>query len=224
VKSSSRPLGAAALLVALGLAACTSAIRQTGDAGDPTRSPAAQAKADGGRGPYTAADVKFMQGMIHHHAQALTMAALAPKNGARGDVRILAERIDVAQRDEIEFMQRWLRERGETVPNPAALHDMAGHQMPMSEMPGMTMMMPGMLSPEQLAELKAATGPDFDRLFLTFMIQHHEGAITMVNELFGTPGAGQELNVWKFASDVEADQGSEIARMRTMLSPSGGGR
>ena len=219
MKSSNRPLGAAALLVALGLVACTSAVRRASDADDPTRSPAAQARADGGKGPYTAGDVKFMQGMIHHHAQALVMAALAPTNGARADVRILAERIDVAQRDEIAFMQRWLRERGETVPDPSAMHDMGGHQMSMAEMPGMAPMMPGMLSPEQMAELKAATGPEFDRLFLTFMIQHHQGAITMVQELFSTPGSGQEINVWRFASDVEADQSSEIARMRTMLSP-----
>ena len=223
MKSSYRSLGAA-VLVALGLAGCTSAVRRSADADDPRLSPAAQAKADGGKGPYVAADVKFMQGMIHHHAQALTMAALAVAKTARNDVRVLAERIDVAQRDEIDFMQRWLRERGESVPNPMAMHDMGGHQMPMSEMPGMTMLMPGMLSPEQMAELKAATGADFDRLFLTLMIQHHQGAITMVNELFGTPGAGQELNVWKFASEVEADQGSEIARMRTMLTPSGAGR
>jgi uncharacterized protein (DUF305 family) len=185
--------------------------------GSAVLSPAAQAKADGGRPPYTPADVKFMQGMIAHHAQALTMAALAPTNGARGDVRVLAERIDVAQRDEIDFMQRWLRERGEMVPDPSAMHTMAGHAMPMSQMPGM--MMPGMLSAEQMAELEAAKGGDFDRLFLTGMIQHHEGALTMVTQLFGSPGAGQDVNIWKFASDVEADQSSEIARMRTMLEP-----
>ena len=214
--SLSRPLAVVALGLAWGLAACSAATtQQSRDADDPTRSPAAQAKADGGRPPYTRADVRFMQGMIAHHAQALEMVALAPTNGARSDVRILAERIDVAQRDEINFMQRWLRERGETVPPVNAAHDMAGHQMPMS--PGM--MMPGMLTAEQMAELKAARGPEFDRLFLTFMIQHHEGAVTMVEQLFGSPGAGQEINVWRFAADVEADQGSEIARMRQMLGP-----
>ena len=212
VMSSSRPLAVAAVVLASGFIACGGAVRQSAAADDPMLSPAAQAKADGGRGPYTPADVRFMQGMIAHHAQALVMVALAPTNGARSDVRILAERIDVAQRDEIAFMQRWLRERGETVP---AVHDMAGHQMPMTG----GMMMPGMLSAEQMAELKAARGPEFDRLFLTFMIQHHEGAVTMVEQLFGSPGSGQEINVWRFASDVEADQGSEIARMRAMLSP-----
>jgi uncharacterized protein (DUF305 family) len=158
-----------------------------------------------------------MQGMIHHHAQALTMSALAVKKTARNDVRVLAERIDVAQRDEIEFMQRWLRERGESVPNPMAMHDMGGHQMPISEMPGMTMMMPGMLSPEQMEQLRTATGPDFDRLFLTFMIQHHQGAVTMVKELFSSQGAGLDDTVFKLASDISADQTSEIDRMQQML-------
>ena len=213
--SSSRPLSLVALFAASGLIACSAAMRPPSEADDPTLSPAAQARADGGRPPYTAADVSFMQGMIAHHAQALEMVALAPTNGARGDVRILAERIDVAQRDEIAFMQRWLRERGETVPPVHAAHGMPGHQMPMSG----GMLMPGMLSAEQMAELRAARGPEFDRLFLTYMIQHHEGAVTMVEQLFGSPGAGQEINVWRFASDVEADQGSEIARMRAMLAP-----
>ncbi len=212
---SSRPLALVVLFAASGLIACTTAMRPPSEADDPTRSPAAQARADGGRPPYTQADVRFMQGMIAHHAQALEMVALAPTNGARSDVRILAERIDVAQRDEIDFMQRWLRARGEAVPTVPAAHDMAGHQMPMSA----GMMMPGMLSAEQMAELKAARGSEFDRLFLTFMIQHHEGAVTMVEQLFGSPGAGQEINVWRFAADVEADQGSEIARMRAMLAP-----
>jgi len=213
VMSSSRPLAVVVLFAASGLIACGAA-RRCAEADDPTLSPAAQARADGGRPPYTPADVRFMQGMIAHHAQALEMVALAPTNGARSDVRILAERIDVAQRDEIAFMQRWLRERGETVPPVHAGHDMPGHQMPMSGG-----LMPGMLSAEQMAELKAARGPEFDRLFLTYMIQHHEGAVTMVEQLFGSPGAGQEINVWRFASDVEADQGSEIARMRVMLAP-----
>jgi uncharacterized protein (DUF305 family) len=212
--SSSRPLTVVALLLASGLSACGGAVRRSSAADDPTLSPSAQARADGGRPPYTPADVSFMQGMIAHHAQALAMVALAPTNGARSDVRILAERIDVAQRDEIAFMQRWLRERGETVPAVHAAHDMAGHQMPMGD----GVMAPGMLTAAQMAELRAARGPEFDRLFLTFMIQHHEGAVTMVERLFGSPGAGQEINVWRFASDVEADQGSEIARMRAMLS------
>jgi uncharacterized protein (DUF305 family) len=181
------------------------------------QTPAEQAKADSGRMPYTAADVRFMQGMIHHHAQAIVMAGWAPVNGARSDVQILAARIDVAQRDEIAFMQRWLRERRETVPDPSAEHDMGGRKVSMSEMPMPDMMMPGMLSAEQMAQLKAARGTEFDRLFLTFMIQHHTGALTMVDQLFGTIGGGQELYVFRFASDVGADQTTEIDRMQSML-------
>ena len=175
---------------------------------------------DGGIPPYTRADVEFMQGMIAHHGQAITMAALAPTNGAGADVRVLAARIDVAQRDEIAAMQQWLRRRRETVPDPMAAHSMAGHDMPghdMSSMGGGAPLMAGMLSAEQMAQLRAAKGQEFDRLFLTFMIQHHEGAVTMVNKLFASHGAGQDTELWRLASDIEADQGSEIARMREML-------
>jgi len=201
-----------ALLAVLGIAGCASTIQQSEARGEPALTPAALARADSGRPPYTPADVAFMQGMIAHHEQAVLMAGLVPTRGARGDVRVLAERIDVAQRDEIAFMQRWLRERGQTVPDPDAHHDMAGHAMPMH---GASM--PGMLSPEQIAQLQAAAGAEFDRLFLTFMIQHHEGALTMVEELFASPGAGQDVNVFRFASDVTADQVTEIERMRSML-------
>lgn len=181
--------------------------------------PAQQVMADGGVPAYTRGDVEFMQGMIHHHAQAIAMAALAPTNTTSNDVRVLAARIDVAQRDEIGYMQRWLRRRGETVPEPAAMHDMAGHNMPGHDMSAMAggPMMPGMLSAEQMAQLRAAKGIEFDRLFLTFMIQHHEGAVEMVEKLFATPGAGQDTDLWKLAADIEADQGSEIARMLVML-------
>lgn len=181
------------------------------------QTPAEQAKTDSGRMPYTAADVRFMQGMIHHHAQAIVMAGWAPSHGARSDLQILAARIDVSQRDEIAFMQRWLRERRETVPDPSAEHDMGGKKMSMAEMPMSDMMMPGMLSAEQMAQLEAAKGTEFDRLFLTFMIQHHTGALTMVDQLFGTIGGGQELYVFRFASDVGADQTTEIDRMQSML-------
>ncbi|MDQ6830747.1 MAG: DUF305 domain-containing protein [Gemmatimonadota bacterium] len=183
-------------------------------------SPAAQAKADSGRMPYTAADVRFMQGMIGHHAQAVVMAGWAPTHGANQGVRILASRIDVAQRDEIAFMQRWLRERHETVPE-AMTHDMSGHDMAGMAMPAL---MPGMLTAEQMAQLSKANGAEFDRLFLTFMIQHHQGALTMVDQLFGSPGAGQDLYVFRFASDVDADQTTEIDRMRLMLGQPTDGR
>jgi uncharacterized protein (DUF305 family) len=204
------------------VAACATTGRQESvRGGDAMTSPAAQARADGGRPAYTAADVRFMQDMIAHHAQAVWMARLAPTNGARRDLRTLAERIDVAQRDEIEFMQRWLRERGQPAPG-ASPHQTGGHVMPMPARVGPRM--PGMLTHEQMTQLEAARGPEFDRLFLTFMIQHHEGALTMVRQLFASPGAGQDVNIFRFASDVEADQTTEIDRMQSMLATSSEGR
>jgi uncharacterized protein (DUF305 family) len=159
--------------------------------------------------PFTPADVQFMSGMIYHHAQAVMMAGWAPTHDASPTLRALCERIVVGQTDEINLMQRWLRDRHLTVPDPKAVQMI---------MPGMdsSMMMPGMLTAEQLAELDKARGPDFDRLFLQFMIQHHRGAITMVNQLFGM-GSGEEEVVFKFASDVYADQTTEIDRMQRML-------
>jgi uncharacterized protein (DUF305 family) len=174
--------------------------------------PAQQARADSGRPPYTRADVAFMQGMIGHHAQAIVMAGWAPTHGARDDVRILAERIKVAQTDEIAMMQRWLRDRHETVPDADAHHEHAGMNMP-----GMPPMMPGMLTAEQFAQLDAARGAEFDRLFLTFMIGHHQGAVTMVKQLLAVPAAGQDDDVFRFVADVNVDQTTEIDRMRSML-------
>jgi uncharacterized protein (DUF305 family) len=199
----------AAFLAAAAVAAC-SAAAGTG-AGTPVAlSPAAQARADSGRPAYTAADVHFMSGMIPHHAQAVLIAGWAPSHAASQAVRALCERIVVGQRDEIGLMQRWLRERHEPVPDGAASH---------AAMPGMahSTLMPGMLTAEQLAQLDASRGADFDRLFLKFMIQHHQGAITMVDQLFGSQGAAQDDNVFKFASDVYADQTTEIDRMNSML-------
>jgi uncharacterized protein (DUF305 family) len=160
--------------------------------------------------PFTEADVHFMQGMIGHHSQAVVMAGWAPTHGASSEVKILAGRIDVSQRDEIVSMQRWLREHHQMVP------DATGH-MSMDMGPGGHDLMPGMLTPEQMAQLDHATGPDFDRLFLAFMIQHHEGALSMVKQLFDSQGAGQDEVIFKFASDVAADQTAEIDRMTTLL-------
>lgn len=207
-------------IAALAILGCASAPPSATPSGTNTAilSPAEQAKSDRGHPAYTPADVHFMQGMIGHHAQALVMAAWAPTHGASSDLRILAERIDVAQRDEIAFMQRWLRERNETVPSADAG---AGSSMSGMNMPGMNMsapLMPGMLTHEQMMQLDAAKDAEFDRLFLTFMIQHHNGALTMVNQLFSSRGAGQDINIFRFASDVSADQSSEIARMTSMLS------
>jgi uncharacterized protein (DUF305 family) len=159
---------------------------------------------------YTPADVHFVAGMIGHHAQAIQMAGWAPSHGASPSVRVLCERIVVAQRDEIAFAQRWLREHGEYVP-PA---DPRGHIMQGMDHP---MLMPGMLTPEQMAQLDTARGPEFDRLFLTFMIQHHQGAITMVQQLLAVPGAAQDGPIFRFASDVNVDQTTEINRMTLML-------
>jgi len=162
--------------------------------------------------PVSQADVHFMAGMIPHHAQAVKMAGWAKTNGARSDIQILAERIAVAQRDEIAMLQTWLRDRNQPVPDANATH----HRMDMNGMEH-DMLMPGMLSEEEMAQLERARGSEFDRLFLTFMIRHHEGAITMVDQLFASYGAAQDEDVFRFASDVYADQTTEIDFMQKML-------
>jgi uncharacterized protein (DUF305 family) len=165
-----------------------------------------------GRYPYTEADINFVTGMIGHHAQAIVMAGWAPTHGANKSVSILCERIINAQQDEITLMQSWLRDRKQPVPEAKA-----GPMKMKMNGTEMEMMMPGMLTDDQMKQLDKARGPEFDRLFLTFMIQHHQGAITMVNELFASTGAGQDEFMYKFASDVFADQGTEIERMQKML-------
>jgi uncharacterized protein (DUF305 family) len=172
----------------------------------------ARARADSVRLPYTAADIHFMTGMISHHAQAIKMAKWSAAHGANPAVIRLSERIATSQADEIALMQSWLRDRNQPAPEP----DPAGMKMSMGGVEHV-MLMPGMLSPEQMTQLDAARGNEFDRLFLTFMIQHHRGAITMVRELFSAPGAGQDEVVFKFANEVEIDQETEIARMQQML-------
>jgi uncharacterized protein (DUF305 family) len=196
-------------LCTIATVACSTASHPTGEGGF---SPAAVAKANNGLPPYAKADVLFMQNMIGHHSQAVIMAGWAPSHSASGDVLVLAERIGVAQTDEIATMTTWLRERHEAVPDPAAHSAM--------NMPGMEMsapLMPGMLTPAQMKQLDDSRGPEFDRLFLTFMIQHHTGALTMLDQLSSSPGGGLEENIFKFASDVNADQSTEIDRMHTML-------
>jgi uncharacterized protein (DUF305 family) len=194
------------LVTAAAIAACSSA----GGAPPETQPPASDpvARADSVRNSYVGADVGFMTDMIYHHAQALTMARMAPSHGASGEIQVLAERIIVGQNDEIAIMQRWLRDQGQPVPDPEAAAPHGGAH---------AMHMPGMLTQEQLEELDAAQGAEFDRLFLTYMIQHHQGALTMVEQLFGTYGAAQGDMVFKIASDIGADQTSEIDRMRSML-------
>lgn len=163
---------------------------------------------------WTQADVDFMSHMIGHHAQAIVMSRMAPTHGASPQIQTLAARIINAQQDEIATMQNWLRDRGQPVPDPAA--PMAMDHMNMGGMQH-EMLMPGMLTQAQMAELDRARGADFDRLFLTFMIQHHTGATQMVQQLFSSWGAGQDETVFKFASDVNVDQTTEIARMQQML-------
>jgi uncharacterized protein (DUF305 family) len=158
------------------------------------------------------ADVHFMSGMIPHHAQAVLIGGWALARSSRSDIRILAERIVVGQRDEIALMQNWLRDRNRPVPAADATH----LRMTMNGMEH-DMIMPGMLDDRELAQLDSARGAQFDRLFLIFMIRHHEGAITMVDQLFASPGAAQDEVVFRFASDVYADQTTEVDRMITML-------
>ncbi|MFL5488930.1 MAG: DUF305 domain-containing protein [Gemmatimonadaceae bacterium] len=161
---------------------------------------------------YTPADVHFMGGMIGHHAQAIVMSRWAPSHGASPALRVLADRIINAQQDEIAAMRKWLSDRHQPVPDTGA------HGM-MMKMDGVEheMLMPGMLTESQLKQLDDARGKEFDRLFLAFMIQHHRGALTMVNDLFATNGAAQDVTVFKLASDISADQSTEIERMQRML-------
>ena len=179
--------------------------------------------------PRSAADVAFMQGMIHHHAQAVEMTALISSHTQNKDLQSLGARISTSQTDEIKFMKRWLAARGEYVPNP--MPEAAGRDM--SNMPGMDMshaatphesmphetmaLMPGMLTPQQMDALRKAKGTEFDRLFLTGMIQHHNGALTMVKDLFDTAGAGQDAELFDFATDADNTQRAEIRIMETML-------
>ena len=165
------------------------------------------------------ADVKFMQGMIMHHSQAVEMTELLKTRTHDTEVVALGKRIDISQSDEMRFMREWLTERGEPLSEHGSMDmagmDMAGmdHDMDMGSMP----MMPGMLTKEQMKALAAATGPEFDHLFLTGMIQHHTGALTMVKDLFRVPGAGQDPRLFDFASDVDNTQQAEIDIMRHML-------
>ena len=157
---------------------------------------------------HSEADVRFMRGMIPHHGQALDMTALVPARATTNGFRSMALRMQISQRDEIRLMERWLTEREEDIPPPNA------HRMMMA---GDMALMPGMLNAGQMEQLASATGQEFERLFLEFMIMHHEGALTMVQTLFNSSGAGQESLIFKFATDVDADQTIEILRMRRML-------
>ena len=223
----SSALSLATHLLVFTIAGCSSATPKSQTAPPPApsaasgqQSPSAGSEpaADRPAADYAEADARFLQQMIPHHTQALVMTEMVPTRTATDAIRLIAERIAVSQQDEIAMMQRWLRERGEAVPEVSAEH--AGHEMG-EEQP----MMPGMLSRAELDRLAAASGIEFDRLFLEFMIQHHEGALVMVDELFGSPGAAQGSAIYSIASEVDADQRAEIARMQRLLStlPNGSG-
>jgi uncharacterized protein (DUF305 family) len=184
------------------------AIVQPGAPGEASKVIGADRATDVSKVSFTPADVRFMQGMIGHHAQALEMTEIIRARSGNEAIRALALRIEVSQADEIKMMQGWLAARRQPQPDPHAHHA-----------PGATLM-PGMLTREQLARLSEASGPELDRLFLELMIKHHEGALVMVKDLLATPGAGQEADVFAFASDVEADQQMEIDRMRAALGAS----
>jgi uncharacterized protein (DUF305 family) len=210
---------AACLITAPLVPACGSATRssppivQPGAPGQATQVVGAAQARDLSKVGATPADVKFMQGMIHHHAQAIDMSELLKTRTGSEDMKKLALRIQVSQRDEIKMMQGWLRSHGQDAPDPHAMH------MPGMIMPGMDHgpMMAGMLTPEEMTHLASLKGPAFDRYFLEGMIKHHGGAITMVKELFAAPGAAQDSTIYAFASDVVADQQMEIDRMSGML-------
>ena len=186
---------------------------QPGAPGQPTRILPASTRAK--LPPRSRKDVEFMQGMIMHHAQAVEMTDMIESRTSNKDIRLLGARISQSQTDEMDFMRRWLETRGEphSAPTMAASNahahgaHTAGHQM----------LMPGMLSPEQMDALRKAKGPQFDRLFLNGMIQHHNGALVMVKELFDTAGAGQDAELFNFATDVDSGQRAEIKTMETLL-------
>ena len=199
--------------LAVGVAACKTAsggsssgtrILQPGAPGQETKTIGTAQATDLSKVGHTPADVKFMQGMIGHHAQAVEMVALIADRTATEDLKRLGLRIQVSQEDEMNMMRKWLEVRGEKIPGPHAHHEPGG-------------LMPGMLTPEEMAQLAAAKGKEFDRLFLQGMIKHHGGALTMVDELFKSPGAGQDGDIFAFASDVDADQRMEMERMYMML-------
>jgi len=199
--------------LALGVSACKTAsggsstgtrILQPGAPGQDTKTIDTAQATDLSKVGHTPADVKFMQGMIGHHAQAVEMVALIADRTATEDLKRLGLRIQVSQEDEMNMMRRWLEVRGEKIPGPHAHHEPGGF-------------MPGMLTSEEMAQLAEAKGKEFDRLFLQGMIKHHGGALMMVDELFKSPGAGQEGDIFAFASDVDADQRMEMERMYMML-------
>lgn len=198
-------------------AAAGSAMVQPGAPGAASRTLDPSDPAHQTRHPHTEADVLFMQNMIHHHEQALQMARMVPDRTDNPQIRLLAHRIDRSQMDEIRLMQRWLADRGEEAPGVGVDHDHHAHHGHHAAGHDEGHLMAGMLTEEQLQQLADARDAEFDRLLLEFMIYHHEGAIQMVEELFSSYGAGQDSEIFRFASHVDSDQRIEIGRMERML-------
>ena len=206
-----RTLAIASLTCLFSLTLCAQqapVVVQPGAPGQPTKSLPASTRAT--LPPQSAKDVEFMQGMIMHHAQAVEMTALIESHTQNKELRTLGARISRSQSDEMDFMRRWLTVRGESTSMPM-------HHMPGMDMSSHSMMMPGMLTEKQMAALRKAKGKEFDRLFLTGMIQHHNGALIMVKDLFDTAGAGQDAELFNFVTDVDSGQRAEIKIMQTML-------
>jgi uncharacterized protein (DUF305 family) len=221
--SSAIPRTAAIGLLVLATCSCSRETTNAGRAAPADRQatihqPTAEQQALGITQPWSDADIEFMTGMIPHHAQAVIMAGWAPTHGARADVATLCERMVVGQTDEIRWIQQWLADRGLPVPDARSTR----MQMKMNAA-GHDMLMPGMLTDAEMAALDKARGPEFDRLFLLGMIKHHEGAVHMVDELMKAYGAAQDDSVYRFASDVYADQSIEIGVMKSMLEQKWGG-
>jgi len=214
-------MAAAALTCCISLPVCAQqadpktspVVVQPGAPGQPTRTLPASTRAV--RPPRSLKDVEFMQGMIMHHAQAVEMTALIEARTKNKNIRLLGARISQSQFDEMNFMRRWLEARGEPVSPP--MPGMASTHVPGHDMSSHHMMMPGMLTAKQIDALKKAKGAEFDSLFLRGMIQHHQGALIMVKDLFDTAGAGQDAEVFNFASDVDSGQRAEINAMQNML-------
>jgi len=218
------PVGIVLLLAALGLCSSlpvvaqqanpvTPVIVQPGAPGQPTKTLPASTTAV--LPPASPKNVEFMQGMIMHHAQAVEMTALIESHTDNKDLRLLGARISHSQSEEIKFMQRWLEARGE--PTTMPMPKMSGMDMAGMDMSKDQMLMPGMLTAKQMEALRNARGTDFDRLFLTGMIQHHGGALIMVKDLFDTAGAGQDAVLFNFATDIDSGQRAEIRIMQNML-------
>jgi uncharacterized protein (DUF305 family) len=212
MRRAARVRAGTALIALLGGLACGTT---TAGTSAPAASPAASARPNPRGNP---AAVEFIAGMIHHHAQAVLMAGWAPTHGASPTIATLCQRIVISQQDEIRLMQTWLADNGQDVPEPNA----RGMTMTMGGAQHM-MLMPGMLTDEQLDQLDRARGAEFDRLFATYMIQHHQGAITMVDKLFASQGGTSDDFIYKLASDIYADQTAEIDRMQQLLAATPGG-